>query len=136
MITIGVMLMVGACAHAALAAPTGEQWEYTMTMEMAGMKMPLPATKVCVRPEEGDTPPVERHCKLKERKVNGATTTFHIVCGAPEPGEMRGTFTRKGDRVEGRYTLTQEGESMTVVAVGKKLGACDPDKPLGPAKET
>jgi hypothetical protein len=47
----------------------------------------------------------------------------------------KGTFTRKGDRVEGRYTMTQDGESMTVVAVGKKLGACDPDKPLGPAKK-
>jgi hypothetical protein len=47
----------------------------------------------------------------------------------------KGQFTRGVDRVEGRYTMTQGGESMTVVTVGKKLVACDPDKPLGPAKK-
>ncbi len=115
------------------ASVKGEQWDYAMTMEMAGMKMPLPAAQVCVRPEDGNTPPVEAHCKIKDRKVSGAKTTFHIVCGPPEPGELKGEFTRKGDRVEGRYTMTQDGESMTVVARGKKLGTCDPSKLPQPA---
>jgi hypothetical protein len=114
------------------AAAAGEQWEYAMTVEMEGMKMPLPASKVCIKADEGHTPPVEKNCKLKDRKVSGATTTFHIVCGPPEPGELKGQFTRKGDRVEGRYTMTQDGEAMTVAAVGKKLGACDPSKPALP----
>ncbi|MDH5265543.1 MAG: DUF3617 domain-containing protein [Betaproteobacteria bacterium] len=123
-------LTVLAPAASPEAAPAkGEQWDYAMTMEMEGMKMPLPATRVCVAPEEGNTPPVEKHCKLKERKVRGITTTFHIVCGPPEPGELKGEFTRKGDRVEGRYTMKQDGESMTVVATGRKLGDCDPSKP-------
>lgn len=126
------VLMLG-LANGAAAAADGEAWEYAMTMEMAGMKMPLPASTICTRPDEGNTPPVGKHCKLKSRKVSGATTSFHIVCGPPEPGELKGSFTRKGDRVEGRYTMTQDGETMTVTAVGKKLGACDPSKPPMPA---
>lgn len=115
------------------AAAKGEEWEYAMTVEMEGMKMPLPPSKVCVRPEEGNTPPVEEHCKVKERKVSGATTSFHVVCGPPEPGELKGQFARKGERVEGRYTMTQGGDTMTVVANGRRLGNCDPSKPPLPA---
>ena len=129
-IAVGLTSAVGV---AMAAGATGEQWDYAMTMEMAGMKMPLPATQVCATPEQGNTPPVEKHCEIKERKVSGATTTFRIVCGPPEPGELKGQFTRKGDRVEGRYTMTQDGESMTVVAVGRKLGSCDPSKLPQPA---
>ncbi|MCX8113815.1 MAG: DUF3617 family protein, partial [Burkholderiaceae bacterium] len=118
------------CAAAAPAGaqPRGEEWDYTLTVHMDGMQMPLPATKVCARPDEGNTPPVEKHCHIKERKVSGATTSFRIVCGPPEPGELKGQFTRKGDRVQGRYTMTQGRDTMTVVAVGTRLGACDPSK--------
>lgn len=127
-------LSLGLCCQAALAA-SGENWDYAMSIEMAGMKMPLPPAKVCARPEEGNTPPVDRNCEIKERKVSGSTTTFRIVCGPPEPGELKGQFTRTGDRVEGRYTMTQDGESMTVVALGRKLGACDPSKPALPGNK-
>jgi hypothetical protein len=107
----------------------GETWEYNMTVEVAGMKMPMPSSKVCVRPEEGYTPPVDKNCQLKEHEIKGETTTFTITCGAPEPGELKGEFTRKGDSIEGVYSMTQEGESMTVTTIGRKLGECDPSKP-------
>lgn len=58
--------------------------------------------------------------------VSGNTTTFLIVCGPPTPGEMQGQFTRKGERIEGRYARTRDGESMNVVISGRKLHACDP----------
>lgn len=119
-----------AAAAPAWAQPRGEEWDYALTVEVGGMQMPLPATKVCARPDEGNTPPVDKHCQIKERKVSGATTSFRIVCGPPEPGELKGRFTRKGDRVEGRYTMTQGGDTMTVVAVGTRLGACDPSRPV------
>jgi hypothetical protein len=119
-------------AWPASAQPNGDEWEYAMTVEMAGMKMPLPPTMVCARPDEGNTPPVDKHCQLKDRKVSGSSTTFHIVCGPPEPGEMKGQFTRKGDRLEGRYTLKNADGEMIVVTTGRKLGACDPTKPALP----
>jgi hypothetical protein len=117
----------------ALAQPKGEEWDYALTMEMEGMKMPLPSSKVCVRPDEGHTPPVDKNCKLKDRKVSGSTTAFHIVCGPPEPGDLKGRFTRNGDRIEGRYVMTQGGDTMTVAAIGRMRGACDLSKPALPA---
>jgi len=108
------------------AQPKGEEWEWAMTVDMQGMSLPMPPTTSCVRPGEGYVPPIENHCRIKGQKVSGSTTTFLIVCGPPTPGEMRGQFTRKGDRIEGRYTHTQGGESMSVVTTGRRLGPCDP----------
>lgn len=129
---IAALALAAAVGPAKAAGSQGEEWDYAMTVEMAGMKMPLPPSKVCVRPEDGNTPPVDKNCELKERKVSGATTTFRIVCGPPEPGELKGQFTRRGDRVEGRYTLKQGSDAMTVLANGRKLGACDSAKPATP----
>lgn len=97
---------------------------------MGGMRMQLPAAKVCARPDEGNTPPVDKHRQIAELKASGATTGFRIVCGPPEPAERKGRFTRNGRRVQGRYAMTQGGESRTVVADGKRLGACDPPRPV------
>lgn len=128
-VTFCLALSVGS---AVVAGNKGEQWDYTLAIEIEGKQMPLPPSKVCVRPEDGDTPPVEKHCQVSERTVSGNTTTFRIVCGSPEPGELKGQFTRKGDHVEGRYAMTQDGEVLTVVASGHRLGTCDPDKPALP----
>ncbi|MCS7101768.1 MAG: DUF3617 domain-containing protein [Burkholderiaceae bacterium] len=125
----GISLVFGAAvAPIAVAQPKGEEWEYALTMQMEGMKMPLPPSRVCLRPDEGHAPETEKHCTFKERKVSGATTTFHIVCGPPDPGEVKGSYTRKGDRVEGRYTIKRGANTMTVQADGRRLGRCDPSK--------
>lgn len=127
---------LGSGAGTVSAQSKGESWEYAMTVNMDGMKMPMPPSTVCVRPEDGHTPPVEKHCTLKDRKVSGATTTFHIVCGPPEPGEMKGQFTRKGDRVEGRYTMKSADGEMAVTSDGRKTGACDPSRPMLPGSKS
>jgi hypothetical protein len=111
----------------------GEEWEYAMATEMGGMKLQLPPSKICVRPDEGITPAVDNNCHLKDVKVNGATTNFRIVCSPPDPGEGTGRFTRKGDRVEGRYTMKNSDGEMVVIANGRKLGSCEPAKMMSPA---
>jgi hypothetical protein len=136
---MAAMKSVGAWAAAAAAATLvvvspvsaqtrGEEWEYAMATEMGGMKLQLPPSRVCARPEDGNTPTVDRNCQLKDVKVSGGTTNFRIVCGAPEPGEGAGRFTRKGDRVEGRYTMKNADGEMIVTTSGRKLGSCDPSK--------
>ncbi|GIW55737.1 MAG: hypothetical protein KatS3mg082_2141 [Nitrospiraceae bacterium] len=129
----GFMVLVVAPAPA--ADPKGEEWEWTMTVDMQGMSLPVPPTKSCVRPDEGYTPPIEENCQMKNRKVSGGTTTFLIVCGPPTPGQMQGQFTRKGDRIEGRYTHTQGSDTMNVVTNGRRLGSCDPTQPSAGARK-
>lgn len=111
----------------------GEEWEYAMATEMGGMKLQLPPSKICARPDEGTTPVVDKNCQLKDVKVNGATTNFRIICGPPEPSEGTGRFTRKADRVEGRYTMKNSDGEMVVIANGRKIGSCEPSKTMTPA---
>lgn len=120
-------------AAPAFGAAAGEEWEYTISVEAEGMKMPPYPVKMCMEPEQGDIPPLESNCKLKNRSISGGTTSFHIVCGPPEPGEVKGQLTRKGDRVEGNYTFVSQGEQMKMTTVGRRLGKCDLSKEQGAA---
>lgn len=124
MAVVAAAVLVGAAS--ATAQPKGEEWEYAMATEMEGMKLQLPPSRACVRPDEGNTPAIDKNCQLKDVKVSGSTTNFRIVCGPPEPGEGSGRFTRKGDRVEGRYTMKNAGGEMIVTTDGRKVGPCDP----------
>lgn len=115
-------------AGPSFGAAAGEEWEYTMTFDMDGTMTPMPPVKVCSDSTQGDVPPLESHCKLKNRSVSGSTTSFHVVCGPPEPGEVKGQLTRKGDRIEGSYTFTSDGEQLKMTTVARRLGKCDPSK--------
>jgi hypothetical protein len=116
------------CAAPAFGAAAGEKWEYTVTVDMDGMKMPMQPVKVCEGAAQGDMPPLESNCELKSRSISDGTTRFHVVCGPPQAGEVTGQFTRDGDRVEGNYTFSGSGAQMKMTTVGHRLGNCDPAK--------
>ena len=114
-------------AGAPLAAqPAGEEWEYQGAMEMMGMKMPLPATKLCQKAVQDMTPPVDSNCEVADVTTAGNTTSFTMRCGPPEPMEGSGTTTRTGDTLESRYTLKSAEGEMTITSTGRKLGDCVP----------
>jgi len=121
-------LLAPFAAPPAFGAATGEKWEYTVTVDMDGMKMPMQPVKVCEDAARGDVPPLESNCELKSRSISDGTTRFHVVCGPPQAGEVTGQFTRTGDRLEGNYTFSGDGEQMKMTTVGHKLGNCDPAK--------
>jgi hypothetical protein len=108
------------------AQAAGEQWEYTGTMEMMGMKMPMPPTKMCQKPDEAKTPPVQSNCTVSDVKVQGNTTSFKMMCGPPERMEGSGTTTRTADRLETTYRMKSADGEMTYNMSGKKTGACTP----------
>lgn len=108
------------------AQTTGEQWEYTGTMEMMGMKMPIPPAKLCQKPDEAKMPPVQSNCKVSDVQVRGNTTSFKMLCGPPEPMEGSGTTTRTADRIETTYRMKSADGEMVYNMSGKKTGACQP----------
>jgi hypothetical protein len=121
------LILTATFATAPLAAqPTGEEWEYQGNMDMMGMKMPLPPTKRCEKPEADKTPPVESNCTVSDIKTSGNTTRYKIKCGPPEPMEGNGTTTRTDDRVDMSYKLKTAGGEMVYTMSGKKLGPCTP----------
>jgi len=110
-------------AHAQIA---GESWEYSGSMEMEGMKMPIPPTRACALPGETGAPPVDPRCKITDLRASGNTTAFQVVCGPPEPMRGSGESTRTGDRIETRYRLKSSGGEVVMTLSGRKVGACTP----------
>lgn len=113
-------LFVCLASHAA----TGEQWEYTQQMDMMGMKMPMPAVKVCEKPNKEFQAPIEPRCQAEVVKKTGARVEWKMKCGAPEPMEGKGWSERKGDQVTSEMHLHSANGDMDVKATGRKLGAC------------
>ena len=120
-----ILMLAAALGSARLAAQgAGEEWEYQGSMEMMGMQMPIPATKVCQQPMQDMTPPVEGNCQVTDVRTEGTTTSFKMQCGPPNPMEGSGTTTRTGDSIESRYTLKSAEGEMTFATTGRKLGDC------------
>ena len=108
------------------AQATGEQWEYTGTMEMMGMKMPMPPAKMCQKPDAAQTPPMQSNCKVSDVQVQGNTTSFKMMCGPPEAMEGSGKTTRTADRLDTTYRMKSADGEMVYTMSGKKTGACTP----------
>ena len=121
-------LLLGAWVIAvpAHAQTAGESWEYTGSMEMAGMKMPIPPTRACARPGETGAPPMDPRCKITDLKASGNKTAFQIVCGPPEPMQGSGESTRTGDAIESRYRLKSSDGEVVMTLSGRKVGTCTP----------
>ena len=117
--------MLGVSAHAHAQA-VGESWEYTGTMEMGGMKMPMPPTRACTGMGEASAPPVDPRCAVSDVKTSANRTSFRIVCGPPNPMEGSGESARTGDRIESRYRLKSSDGEMVMTLSGRKVGACTP----------
>ena len=121
-------LLLGASVIAAPghAQTAGEAWEYTGSMEMEGMKMPIPPSRACALPGESATPPVDPRCKVTDLRTSGNKTTFQIVCGPPEPMQGSGESTRTGDRIDARYRLKSTSGEVAMTLNGRKVGTCTP----------
>lgn len=112
------------------AQQPGEQWEYQGNMEMMGMKMPVPPTKVCQQADRKEiTPPVDKssNCKFEDVHIQGNTTSFKMICGDPTPMEGSGTATRDGDKLDMNYIMKSEQGEMKFAMTGTKLGECTPN---------
>ena len=123
---LAVMTVALLTAGPLAAQGTGEQWEYTGTMEMMGMKMPMPPTKLCQKPNAAQTPPVQSNCTVSDVQVQGNTTSFKILCGPPEPMEGSGKATRTADRLDTTYRMKNADGEMLYTMSGKRTGSCQP----------
>jgi hypothetical protein len=118
-------------------AATGEWWEVSTKMEMAGMPfaMPAQATKVCI-PKGGEKDPRytqgnDRNCKMTDVKQSGDTVKFKGSCvNRGETMNMVGETTHSGSSF--KTNLKMSGKSggekvdMAMTSTGKRIGgACD-----------
>jgi hypothetical protein len=128
----GLALVLAFAAGAAHAA-TGEYWEVTNKMEMAGMALPGMTSKVCI-PKGGEKDPRnvngEKDCEMTDVKISGNKSSWKMRC-AKDGDVMTGSgeLTSTPDRTEGVIKMNSKQGDMTMNFVNKRIGgACDPDE--------
>lgn len=132
-----------ACAillsSAAWAGPSMMQpglWEITTKMEMPGMPVAMPPTKIthCYTSQDVEntdkTIPKDQSCKLDSHNVSGNKVTWTVSC-KEKSGDMKGSgeMTYQGNSYDGmmKMTVQSKGEqamNMTYRYSGKRLGDC------------
>jgi len=135
------------CLLALIALPgvgatqeTGEPWETTMKMEMAGgFSMPEQTQRVC-RPKsaqsEAGMPAMDPHCKLVESKMVGSKHVFKMRCDDGKntytaEGESQGTADSYRGKMRAVGKFDGENVDMTQTFSGKRLaGTCTIDDPM------
>jgi hypothetical protein len=130
---IAGIALAGALALSGVAhAQTGELWEMTSQMSMAGMPagmIPAQTTKVC-QSEKFDRPPQEEDkskCTISNLRQSPNRVTYDIKCEGKPPttGSADYAFEANRTRVKGTMRMVTPDGEMTMQMSGRKVGACD-----------
>jgi hypothetical protein len=123
-----------ACAAASNVAPaqTGELWEMTAQMSMAGMPagmIPAQTSQVC-QSEKFDRPPQQEEkskCTISNLRQAPNRVTYDIKCegNPPTTGSADYTFEANRTRVKGTMKIVSRDGEMVMQMSGRKVGACD-----------
>lgn len=127
---------VGALSGIALAqiAAREGKWEITVEMEMPGMPMKLPATKVtqCLTKEDladpGKSAPRgpkdNSNCQTSDYKVDGNKVTWSMECKGKEAMTGTGEIVFAADSYDGWMKIVTAGTEMTMTYSAERLGEC------------
>ena len=110
----------------AAAAEPGNLWQVETSMEMPGMKMPGRSQQVCA-PVASEGPEVlaggDSECTMSNVKRSAGKFSYDVTC--PQ-GSGSGEMTYQGkDSYTSKMTMSADGQTMTMVTHGKRVGACD-----------
>lgn len=104
----------------------GEKWRQTMTVQVAGMSMPMGTHEVCApagKPESLLQP--DKNCVATNVTVTGNTTTAHISCTGKDAMEGTIEATVQGERMTAKIRAkTGDGDEIAMTMDSQKLGAC------------
>jgi hypothetical protein len=127
-------VIAGACialaSACAAAADTGELWEVSTKMEMAGLPAGMGAHTARVCNETGDPRRQAQagdlqKCKITDYKQSGNKVSMTLAC--PEgTAVMEHVYNAAHTEYKGSMKMTtRDGEKMTMNMSGRKVGACD-----------
>jgi hypothetical protein len=126
--------IAGACialaSACAAAADTGELWEVSTKMEMAGLPAGMGAQTARVCNETGDPRRQAqagdlKKCKVTDFKQSGNKVNMTLAC--PEgTAVIEHVYNAARTEYKGSVKMTtREGDKMTMNMSGRKVGACD-----------
>jgi hypothetical protein len=108
-------------------------WEITSTMEMPGMPMKMPPTKIkhCYTKEDiKDQKKMvnrDKNCTVTELKSSGNKISWKMKCTGQSAGTFSGETVFSGDSYDSVMKMqadTTKGQPMTMKIKGKRVGAC------------
>jgi hypothetical protein len=114
------------------AQGTGELWEVTSKMEIAGLPMAMPSqtNRRCLAKDrrDEDTVPRGENCQVSDARRAGNKLTFRMDCTGNDPLSGTGEITYGGNAYDGRIRLNgkMEGQpmAMTQIFSGRRVGDC------------
>lgn len=123
----GALVLAGAAQ-----AQTGELWEMTSQMAMAGMPagmIPAQTAQVC-QSEKFDRPMQQEEkskCTISNLRQSPNRVTYDIKCegNPPTTGSADYSFEANRTRMKGTMRMVTKDGEMTMQMTGRKVGACD-----------
>ena len=105
-------------------------WELTTTMEMPGLPMKVPPTKVkhCYTKEDvkdqKKTITTDKNCTVTDLKQSGNKVTWKMTCTGKNAGVFTGETVYKTDAYDSTMKMQTQGQTMNMKVKAKRLGNC------------
>jgi hypothetical protein len=105
-------------------------WELITTMDMPGMPMQMPPTKVthCYSKEDvkdqKKTITTDKNCTVTDLKQSGNKVAWKMKCTGKNAGEFSGETVFKGDAYDSTMKMQTQGQTMNMKVKARRLGNC------------
>lgn len=105
-------------------------WELTTTMEMPGMPLKMPPTKVkhCYSKEDVKNQKkmvtTDKNCTVTDLKQSGNKVTWKMKCTGEKAGTFSGETVYRGDAYDSTMKMQTQGQTMNMKVNAKRLGNC------------
>jgi len=105
-------------------------WELTTTMEMPGLPMNMPPTKLKHCYTEDDvkdqkrTITTDKNCTVTDLKQSGNKVSWKMKCTGENAGVFSGETVYSRDAYASTMKMQTQGQTMNMKVKGKRLGAC------------
>ena len=126
----GVLLtMLGALLTSVVAAASGpdEQWEMSVQMQMQGMAMPGSKSLICQPATPAYDPArgaMEKNCTMSDVRVVGNKSFWKMRCTGENAMAGEGEMLRTPDALKGNMKMQMQGMAVTMVMTGRRVGTC------------
>jgi hypothetical protein len=126
------ILSILALSFTAFAADTMRdgQWELVTTIEMPGMPMQIPPTRIkhCYTKEDvkdqKKTISTDKNCTVTDLKQSGNKVTWKMKCTGQNAGDFSGETVYKRDAYDSTMKMVTQGSTMNMKINAKRLGNC------------
>jgi len=105
-------------------------WELITTMDIPGMPVKMPPSKVkhCYTKDDvkdqKKTISTDKNCTVTDLKQSGNKVTWKMKCTGKNAGVFSGETIYKGDAYDSTMKMKTQGQTMNMKVKAKRLGDC------------